>query len=268
MARDYDQVIAEHYRSVAETCGTSGDATMADRIIRTQETTAIAKVVAAELRARGRSLRIVDVGCGNGYTLEQLAREHVEASFTGFEFSPDLRALAQSRFAGIPNVAVYPGDIRERGFTGGRQFDVLLCQRVLINLMSSDDQRLALGNLIENVSSGGVLVFIEAFAKPLAALNAARAEFDLAPIPPAHHNLYLDDDFFEHPLILPEQSEHTAPSNFLSTHYFVTRVLHPLLLADRPFQRNSHLVSFLSAALPPAVGDYGTLRFRTFRKVA
>ena len=125
---------------------------------------------------------------------------------------------------------------------------------------------MALRNLINVVHPGGTLLFIEAFSSALAKLNEARAEFELSPIPPAHHNLYLDDDFFEIDELKPLGNNQLQPVNFLSTHYFVTRVLHPLHLGDRPLKRNSEFVRFFSQALKENVGDYSPLKLHMFEK--
>jgi hypothetical protein len=133
--------------------------------------------------------------------------------------------------------------------------------------LSPEDQRLALLNAINAVESGGHLLFIEAFKSGLDRLNAARQEFELAAIPVAHHNLYSPDDFFDTPALKLYRSPNWLVSpNELSTHYFVTRVLHEVLSAGRPFKRNSEFVKFFSNALPPAIGNYSQLRILAFSR--
>lgn len=266
MPREYDEAIAAHYRVVAEREGLSPLSTMADETIRTRETEAMLAAVAEAQRSSGPGLAIVDVGCGNGYTLERVTEAHPDAHCTGIEYSPELRALSQQRFAGNARVAITAGDIRDPALTGGRQFDLLICQRVLINLLDAGDQRNALSNLVAAVRPGGFLAFLEAFAAPLARLNEARREFALGDIPAPHHNLYLADDFFARDDLIRHHAAELPPENFLSTHYFVSRVIHGVLLGDKPFKHNSLLVQFFSQALPPAIGDYAPVRFLMFRK--
>lgn len=273
MARDYDAVIAEHYRQVAESDGLSPSSTMADEIVRATETEAIRSFLKAATNAlapKGEQLRIADVGCGNGYSLATFAAEFTDHAFVGIEQSTDLRALAETRLQdeAVHNAAVRAGDIREADLAHGQPFDALYCQRVLINLLDPADQKAALRNIIEAVTPGGVLLFIEAFNTSLARLNEARAEFELPAVPPAHHNIYLDDDFFDHAGLVPfEHPGWTVPPNFLSTHYYVSRVLYPALLGPIQFKRNAHFIKVLSAALPPALGDYAQIRAYAFRRV-
>ncbi|GBF26378.1 tRNA (guanine-N(7)-)-methyltransferase [bacterium MnTg02] len=273
MSRDYDETIADHYRKVAEQEGLSPTSTMADEIVRAMETDAITRFLdaahAAKTGASSGTFRIADIGCGNGYTLGVLAQRNPEREFTGIEFSNELRALAETRVREdkLANVAIRPGDVRDPNFADNEHFDAAYCQRVLINLMDAADQRHALDNMIAKVKPGGALLFIEAFSSALNNLNEAREEFDLEPIPAAHHNLYLEDDFFTHPLLAPfESAAWSVPPNLLSTHYYVSRVLAPVLRRPKPFKRNSHLAKFLSEALPPAIGDYSQLRIFAFRK--
>lgn len=278
MTRDYDQAIARHYEHVADTCGLDSTSTMADVVTRERETDAIVRFVDRALstrRAAGAEgpATILEVGCGNGYTLSVLTARWPTERFVGVEPSHGLRALAASRFPAARHVTIRTGDIREGAFGGETEADILLCQRVIINLLDPDDQRTALRNIVHAVRGpdagrpGGSLLFIEAHASPLARLNEARAEFDLPPIAPAEHNLYLADDFFEIPQLRPVPGDGPLASNMLSTHYFVARVLHPLALGGRAFKRNSEFVRFFSSALPPDVGDYSPLKLHMFEKV-
>ena len=54
--------------------------------------------------------------------------------------------------------------------------------------------------------------------------------------------------------------------NYLSTHYFVSRVVHELVRPRDGSIRNTEFVKFLDSALPPAIGDYAPLRFLVFKK--
>jgi len=273
--KEYDQTINHHYRQVAQSEGLKPTSTMADTITREKETQAILDYVAHFLANRGSDLPslILDVGCGNGYTLETLATRFPEAQYLGIEKSDELRALAESRFQDSGNVTILSGDIRDENFTGGKTVDILVCQRVLINLLDPFDQKKALDNLIATVNApdlrgaGGMLVLIEAFSDALGNLNIAREEFDIPPIEPAHHNLYLPEGFFNHPSLEPYLlTPELAPPNFLSTHYFVTRVLHPIFLQDHPFKRNSEFVKFFTQALKENTGDYAPLKFFVFTR--
>ena len=276
---NYDKLITDHYREVASKEGLEPSSTMADSVTREKETAAIIEFVGDALRRlegtnQGKPPLIMDVGCGNGYTLEILTQIFPENEFVGIEKSDDLRDLAISRFSQVSSVSIMAGDIRDADFSRGKIADILICQRVLINLLDIADQRKTLSNIVNSVRppranfSGGALLFIEAFQIALDTLNLARNEFDLPPIGPAHHNLYLPDGFFDiSNLGLYHSDGPVLPPNFLSTHYFVTRVLHPIFLGEKPFKRNSEFVKFFTQALKEHVGDYSPLRLMLLERI-
>ena len=267
MSESYDSAIRAHYRGQAKKHGSAASSTMEDERVRQLETELVLRFVDEALTgpAAPKDAILCDVGCGNGNTLAAIRARHPDLRLVGVEYTPELLALAQARFEGDERADIRPGDIREPIFEAPN-CDLLLCQRVVINLLDPDDQKRALANLSAAVNQGGSLLFIEAFQSGLDRLNDAREEFGLPPLPPADHNLYLDDGIFDAADgLLPLDHPEIAP-NFLSTHYFVSRVLHAAYLGDRPFVRNSHFVRFLSQALAPAVGDYAPLRALAFRK--
>jgi ubiquinone/menaquinone biosynthesis C-methylase UbiE len=186
-------------------------------------------------------------------------------AFEGIEFNASLRKIAGTRLL-KRNIRISDGDVRVLSSLPQKTFDILICQRVLINLLDPADQTTALSNLIDILNSKGLLIFIECFKAGLENLNSARSEFGLGDLPAAHHNLYLEDDFFSRPSLTEFDNSKT---DLLSTHYFVSRVLHPTFLNanKRDFARNSHFVSFFSRALPDSVGKYSPLRLYAFTKV-
>ncbi len=276
--QNYDDLIAEHYRNVAEQEGSKSTSTMADIITREKETRAIVDFVGDSLRRRKvennqGSAVIMDVGCGNGYTLEVLANKYPKEKFIGVEKTKELRELAISRFENEERVLIMEGDIRDSNFATDSIADTLICQRVLINLLDENDQKEALKNIVHAVKkpntwqSGGTLLFLESFSSSLTKLNTAREEFDLPAIKPAHHNLYLQDNFFK----IPELKEFVTDGcivqpNFLSSHYYITRVLHPIFIKDKPVKRNSEFVNFFTYALQENVGDYSPVKLYVFER--
>ena len=274
--QSYDEIIAKHYKKVAQEEGDKSSSTMADIITREKETRAIVKFLGASLKRRKAENNkdpalIMDIGCGNGYTLEVLANQYPKEKFIGVEITKELRELAILRFKDMENVSIMEGDIRNSTFAAGKTADILICQRVIINLLNEKDQRQALQNIVSVVKkpdtkqSGGTLLFLESFSSPLSKLNEAREEFDLPAIKQAHHNLYLQDNFYD----ITELKkfiidDYAFPENFLSTHYYITRVLHPIFIKDKRIKRNSEFVNFFTRALQENTGDYSPLKLYLF----
>jgi 2-polyprenyl-3-methyl-5-hydroxy-6-metoxy-1,4-benzoquinol methylase len=279
----YDEVIKTHYDKEALNHRDSKYATMADEIIRTKETEVIKGVVASYCCAQSSEheineenvvdqgpsnipFKIIEVGCGNGYMMEQLHNElSFEATYLGVEMNAALRNIAKDRFSNIGNIRIADGDIRENDFVAER-FDVLICQRVLINLLNIKDQKLALNNLLSKVNDGGLLVFCETFLSGLERLNIARKEFNLDSIEAPYHNLCLPDNFFDHDELKSFMG--FQYENIFSTHYYVSRVLYPAFAKalDVPFKRNAEFIKFMSSALVDTEEVYSPLQFKIFKK--
>lgn len=282
MFNSCDDIIRGHYDGQAKELGLEPTSTMLDLTVRRRETELISRfcglVIDSILRQGNANAEIAvcDVGCGNGYTLLALSEQYLDVKFQGFEFTPSLRELAESRFRCVNNVMVSHGDVRAIDCADG-MFDIVLCQRVLINLLNPVDQLAGLAELARITRPGGHLLSIEAFQGPLACLNEARAEFDLPPLGAASHNQYLPSDFYSaEPCLVPLTGPMLdlglpldfLPSNFLSSHYFVSRLLHPLALGPtKQFTRNSHFVLFLTEAFNQPIGDYAPIKAYAFRRV-
>jgi SAM-dependent methyltransferase len=269
----YDASILDHYKRVAAQDGLSPSSTMADTRVRSLETELVHQFTIKSIEVLRQSASgpfvLFDAGCGNGYTLSTLATSGFDLHFYGFEYSPELHALALRQLGGLTSVlGVIRADLRHAGWHQSRFADIIIVQRLLINLLDPHDQQKTLRNVVSALKPSGCILFIESFKSGMDKLNAARAEFDLGALPPAHHNLLLSDDFFESEERLEafEFDGWRVPANFLSTHFYVARVLHPVLLAGKKFQRNSHFVTFMSCALAPAIGEFSPIKAFGFRK--
>lgn len=261
----YDQVILDHYAQVSKQEGHLESCTMADQKIRELESKFILDSIRSFIAGNStENIKLLDVGCGNGFTLDLVHREFPRIQISGIEYTPELRDLANKK--GLPS-EILPGDVRDASTLPSEQ-DVIISQRVLINLLDKEDQKRALRNIINSLRVGGFLIIIEAFASGLENLNKCRVELGLSQIPPAHHNLYLEDDFFASNEDVVEVST-TIGSNVLSTHYFVSRILHDLALAatNSNFVRNSLFVSFFDDALPVGVGQFSPLKCHVLKKI-
>jgi SAM-dependent methyltransferase len=99
----------------------------------------------------GDAASLLDVACGTGLHLVHL-RDNLRVE--GVEPHPRLRAIAQTRLAGIP---LHDGDMRT--FDLGRRFDVVTCLFSAIGYMLTiDDLHAAVDRMAAHVSPGGLLV--------------------------------------------------------------------------------------------------------------
>jgi ubiquinone/menaquinone biosynthesis C-methylase UbiE len=264
-----DEIIQSHYKKMAEKHKDSSTSTMEDVIIRQKELESIYTFFNLK-DVRDISNEVLEIGCGNGYTLEQLATKYPETTFHGLDFSHDLLAIANKRE--LKNGSFSQGDVRKLAFKDN-SVDIIYSERCLINLLTWEDQQKGLSEIHRVLKKGGFYLMLESFTDGFDNLNKARNELGLDNIPVAHHNLYFNKEHFTEflqPLFsilsgtdLGSDSTALLP-NFLSSHYFSARVLHPLLTKGDPNLKNTEFVKFFSF-LPPS-GNYGPIQAHILQK--
>ena len=238
MKSKYDKIIKEHYDKVATTQKMSNLSTMQDKKIRKIETDFILEEIK---NIKKRNISILDVGCGNGSTLLKISKNYKKNNLYGFEQNKLLASLAKKQLKS--KAMIFIKDIRK--LESKKKFDLLICQRVLINILNLSDQKKALKNLINLVKKGGVLLFIETFNSGIKELNNVRKKFGLNCLGPSHHNKPLTENFFNNRKL---KSILVTKNYELSSHYIVARVMHPFYLSFKKekFKHNSGFVRFFS----------------------
>jgi ubiquinone/menaquinone biosynthesis C-methylase UbiE len=267
-----EELIRNHYRQQAEKHGASPRSTMEDEIIRQRELEMIDKFLGATSRAsRKKTLNVLDLGCGNGYALEVARQAHPKNRYWGLDFSEDLLSVARGRK--LAHCDLRLGDARALPYEQGL-FDVVYTERCLINILEWEGQEKALQEIHRVLRPGGCYLMIECFTDGLDNNNLARRQLGLPDIQEAYHNKYIDKGLFmaamkgRFDLVEPQSLDRHARgyhfhSNFLSSHYFVARVLYPAVLKGE-LVRNSEFIKFFSF-LPP-VGNYSAIQAYVLRK--
>ncbi|MEK6730684.1 MAG: class I SAM-dependent methyltransferase [Pseudomonadota bacterium] len=257
-------VIQTHYNKEATNKGSSKESTMHDIFIRDKEIEFIFNTIDKTYKKQDKNLTILDVGCGNGYLLSQLSARYPDFKFHGLEFNKELYKLASERT--LKNVQLIQDDCRKDNFKPN-SFDIVISERVLINLLSKEDQITAIEKIYTILNTDGIFIMIESFIEPLVNLNKAQQELCLTEMKPAYHNNYLSESIIDEMKNTGFTEINTSiPQNYLSTHYFTARVLHESLRPENAPIRNTEFVKFLDAAFPPAIGNYSPLLFRVFTK--
>jgi SAM-dependent methyltransferase len=169
--------------------------------------------------------KILDAGCGEGEgTL-------VYSSIPGtvvhaVDFSETRLAKAWQRLNGRENVS-----LKQVDFLGtydlDADYDVIVSQRFLINLMEWQLQQKVLLDLMSMLKPGGTLLMLEGSKQGVDSLNEFRAAWELEPIPVKWHNLFFDDlalsDFME------KQGHKMVEQDGLGAYFLLTRGVRPAL---------------------------------------
>lgn len=257
-----DQIIIDHYNKVAERFGLSPQSTIGDQYIRNAEVSFFIDSLKLFL-SHDSNQRIFDIGCGNAHLLSCIRALFPKLDLVGMDFHPELVKLAKSRE--MENCTIDQGDMR-KDLSHYGQFDIVITERSLINLLSKEEQYTALNNIAKIIKPGGYYLFSESFEEPRANINRARKQMKLAEdVNPSKHNLWLREEDLE---VLKEggftEVEAAYKPNHLSTHFYITRILHTIALPKGG--EASEFQNFFNLALPAAIGNYSPILFRAFVK--
>lgn len=268
-----DEYILGHYANVAKQYGLSPQSTIEDQVIRDAETDFFKKAISKILEKTPhlhRPLRILDAGCGNGITIERLSKVFPRTEFVGLEFTPELHELCLQRHSKLENkknITFIKGDLREPHSFQGHPFDIIYSQRAVINILGKQKQVQALRNIASHLTEDGHYLLSESFYETWSSLNHARAEFQMGEVPISKHNLFLTESRLK---TLEKcgmtEYHHNLGRHFLSTHFYLTRVLHPQISKRGDRAIAPHFVKFFTEGLGPNIGTYSPLQFRWFEK--
>ena len=244
----------KRYQEAVEKYGDKAIAMLDDEIVRQKETEVVIRFFEAHIRKRvlmSPLESIVDIGCGDGYTIEKLSEKY-NCNFFGIDKTKELLDIAEKRGT---NCAFFEGDATSLKFDDDF-FDIILTQRCLINLFSWDEQKKALNEIYRVLKPGGYYLMIEGFIDGLQNNNKARIECGLSEIKEASFNKCIDKKLFLE--AVDGKFSVTGESyNFLSSHYFISRVLHALVTKGEQI-KNTEFVKFFSF-LPP-IGNYSPIQ--------
>lgn len=183
--------------------------------------------------------RILDVGCGLGYAVRKYASvKKVEAY--GIDYSANMISGANMLHAeaqvGLLGTAKYAeASVMDIPFPDGH-FDVVTSSRCLMALLDWERQKSALQEIARVLKQGGTLVLMEGTYQGLHRLNEARRAFGLDAIDDSGRDRLLTLKFDE-PKLVEFCSTHFQINRIqrFGMYYFLTRVVHPLLVApDTP----------------------------------
>ncbi len=185
--------------------------------------------IALLLQYLPHDLRVLDVGCGNGYSTALMAE--VSAEVVGVDCSESMIQRAAAEFGGRGNLTFRLMEAQDLRFPDG-SFDLVVTQRCLINLTSWAAQQAALLEIERVLSAGGTFLMQEGSKQGRRRLNEVREMFCLDSMPDVEFNLDLDEDVLW-PFL--RRSFDVVDVRRLGAYDLISRVVHPLLVApDEP----------------------------------
>ena len=172
--------------------------------------------------------KILDVGCGNGYTTKKFAKIY-NSKLHGIDYSPEMirianQSLMESGILGEIHFEVQ--DCLDLKFSNN-YFDVIYTERCLQNLPGLKLQEQAILELLRVLKPGGKLILVECSKTGLLKLNKLRKVIGRSEISDAEpwHNKFFDDTWL---LKLAHNNKDIFSlkiKHFASTYTFLTRIL-------------------------------------------
>ena len=257
-----DDIVKEHYQKESVFLDGLNNSTMKDKIVLQKEVEFISEFIKIS-----NPQRVLDLGCGNGYTLNIVGQKYPSIKFYGTDFVDELLYIAKK--INLPNCDIQKNDVRQL-LIGNNNFDLVYTERCLINILDWEEQKKVLSEIYRVLKLGGYYLMIECFTDGLQNYNKAREEIGLVPLKEAYHNKYFNKEQFMNEIkdkftIINSNWGDLFPYNFLSSHYFISRVLHEAITKNGKFIRNSEFVKYFSFLSPQ--GNYSPIQAFILKKV-
>lgn len=210
--------------------------------------------------------KILDVGCGDGYSTITLAEKFPRISFYGIDFSENMIKIAYLRLKekGIKNIDFQVGNVLELDNMFNMDFDVVITDRCLINLDSIELQKKAFSKIAKVIRNDGYYIGIENFVDGHDEMNKARIGIGLSEIPIRWHNFFFKEDELEE--IVSDYFKIISIKNFSSSYYFATRVIYSKMCQMKGEQPDyNHEIHQLSVDLP-SFGNFSPIKMIILQK--
>ena len=169
--------------------------------------------------------KVLDAGCGEGEGTKEYSSVKGVVVHAA-DFSDTRLKKAKRRLAKRKNVSLVKADFID-GYSYDKNYDFVISQRFIINLMDWKIQKKVLLNLMSLLKKGGKLLVLEGCLEGVDALNQFRGACGLKPIPIRWHNLFLSDKKLIR--IMEANKYKLVDSDGLGAYFLLTRGIRPLL---------------------------------------
>ncbi len=256
----------KHYWDERASCHEDQSATTNDIWLRELEIKTIIEVL-EKLKILDGS-RILDVGCGDGYSTLKIAKKFPHLSFQGIDFSENMIKMANSNFEKDENrnlkVKFSVGNVLNLDKLLSVKVDVVISDRCLINLESLKAQQEAIEKIATVINNQGYFIAIENFVEGHENMNQARKKLKLEEIPIRWHNLFFNESDFKS---IIKKFKLISLKNFSSSYYFATRVIYSKMCDNNNTKPDyTHEIHKLATDLP-SVGNFSPIRMAVLQKI-
>lgn len=258
--------IYEHYKKEAIENGKSKISTMRDMGIRELELNILKNYISKIKDLKNNiEINVLELGCGNGYTVLKLAKKFKDIKFTSTDINEEMIKIAKRR--NIPNVKFKITSATNIKFKD-KIFDIVFTERCIMNLTSWKSQKESLKEIHRVLKTKGFVILLETFNSGWKMLNESRKTLGLEPINQCWHNVALNDikfnKFIKGKFTVSNLLENND-TNFLSTYYYGTRILYPALIKDKKeIKYNNSFIQIFKYL--PSFLNYSPIQLRLLEK--
>lgn len=172
--------------------------------------------------------KVLDAGCGEGEgSLRYRSLEGIQLHAA--DFSETRLQKAAAKLTGHSNVEFKKVDFLGN-YTLDHDYDVIVSQRFMINLMEWELQQKVILDLMSLLKPGGRLIMLEGSIPGVNELNNLRSLFGLSPIEIKWHNKFFDDDKLVD--FMADNSYKLLKTDGLGVYFFLTRGIRPYFDAN------------------------------------
>lgn len=207
-----------------------------------------------------KNIRILECGCGNG-SVSNFLSSKFKVKIDAFDSVKEFIKVANLFKKKNKLVNYFVNDIGN--ITLKKKYDLVFTIRVLQNLPERKKYT-AIKEVYKKLSKNGHALFIETTSKSHNNLNKIRKSMGLDEIQIQNYNILLN----EKKIIAYAKKvgfRLLKVDNFLSTYYFWSRGILPLILKDSKKIKSDHPANDYFVEMPP-IGDFGGHKLFVFKK--
>ncbi|MBT3581444.1 methyltransferase domain-containing protein [bacterium] len=259
--------IKEYWENQAKEHVGKPTATLNDTYLRKLEIdTFINKIAELDLKNK---IRILDVGCGDGYSTLHIAQEYPQHTFLGVDYCENMIKNAQGRIKKSKEklhvIDFKQADVLKLSKTvPENSFDLAMSDRCIINLHTEENQHTAIVNIAKTLKKGGYYLAIENFMDGHNCMNETRRSVGLQDIPVKWHNIFFTEERFRKSV--GEFFDILEINNFSSSYYLATRVLYAGMCKLQGKEPGYEHELYKIASKLPKFGNFSPIKLVVMRR--
>lgn len=244
--------IKSYWEEQAKIYGSNPNATTQDTFLRKIEINYICEF----LSRFDTPLKVLDIGCGNGYSTLQYKKRVNIHNYVGADYSEKMienarRELEKEELSEVEFKVMDVMKLSEYN----EKFDIIISDRCLINLGGSENRKKAITEIFRSLYKSGKYLLIENFIEGQIEFNKLREQQGLAEIQVRWHNSFFSQDELKRSIknyFIIDRFE-----NISSLYYLATRVIYSKICKIENREPDYDNKIYEVASELPFIGNFG-----------